>query len=145
MTGGMIRLGNFFNSEIYGKVTDVPWAIIFAKTDPSALPRHPTQLYEALGYLIISLILYFVYRKYKRQPHPGLLLGLCFIMGWSYRFVMEFFKENQVHFENSMTFNMGQLLSIPFILIGVVLAFYMKKKVQKSPNTKIKSAKEPTF
>ncbi len=119
MAGAFIRMGNFFNSEIVGRVTDVPWAIIFAKVDP--YPRHPTQLYEAAGYLIISFILYLFYRITKIGDYRGRLLGLACVLAFSFRACIEYFKENQVTFENSLPFNMGQLLSVPFILIGLFL------------------------
>ena len=80
MAGGFIRLGNLFNSEIIGKVTTVPWAIIFKKVDP--LPRHPTQIYEALGYFFISFLLYRIYIGYKRKPLEGKIFGLTLAMGF---------------------------------------------------------------
>ena len=119
LAGTFIRVGNFFNSEIIGRVTDVPWAIIFSKVD--AYPRHPAQLYEAIGYFLISVILYLVYRFTKMGSFPGRLLGLACVMAFSFRAFIETFKENQVVFENNLPFNMGQLLSVPFILIGLLL------------------------
>ena len=110
MAGGFIRLGNFV-SEIYGKVTDVPWAAIFgARVD--GLPRHPSQIYEALGYFLISFVTYLVYLYYGRKPREGRLLGLILSMGFSYRFLIEGLKVNQESFENGMFFNMGQWLSV---------------------------------
>ena len=114
-----IRIGNFFNSEIYGHPTDAPWGVVFTHAD--ALVRHPTQLYEAFGYLTIAAVVYAAYRQARRAPPPGRLFGLVLVMGMMWRFFVEFYKENQVAFEDSMALNMGQLLSIPFIAIGVFL------------------------
>jgi phosphatidylglycerol:prolipoprotein diacylglycerol transferase len=119
--GALIRLGNFFNSEILGKASDVPWAITFSRID--TIPRHPTQLYESLGYLSVSAISYFVYKKHKGQWGEGRILGLTFVNAFTFRFFIEFFKENQSAFESGMTFNMGQWLSIPMVLIGLVMLF----------------------
>jgi phosphatidylglycerol:prolipoprotein diacylglycerol transferase len=121
VTGGLIRIGNFFNSEIIGRQTDVPWAVIFKKVD--MVPRHPTQLYEAAGYLTIAAIEYGVYRAANRKPQDGRMFGLVLILGYGFRLFIEIFKENQVDFENTMVLNMGQLLSIPFILIGLFFFF----------------------
>mgnify|MGYP001251527330 CR=1 FL=1 len=129
--GAFIRLGNFFNSEIVGKVTNVSWAVIFTRYDQS--PRHPAQIYEAIAYALISMILYFVYRYHKRSPLPGRLLGLALFLGFFFRFFIENLKENQVSYEDAMAFNMGQSLSIPLavigfsMFIGVPQKFFIKK------------------
>lgn len=121
----MVRLGNLMNSEIYGKPTDVPWAFVFVRDDPLKLPRHPTQLYEAIPYMIIFILLLLLYKKYGKDIRPGLLSGLFFILLFGTRFIIEFFKEVQVPFEvglvESIGLDMGQLLSIPLILLGMVL------------------------
>jgi phosphatidylglycerol---prolipoprotein diacylglyceryl transferase len=116
--GGLaIRIGNLMNSEIVGKVTDVPWAFVFAKVDQ--LPRHPAQLYEAIAYaLIFGWINYFYNKGHKK---PGFLFGLLLTLLFSARFLIEFVKEPQSDFEVTMVLNMGQLLSIPFILAGLLL------------------------
>ncbi|MBC9798174.1 prolipoprotein diacylglyceryl transferase [Sinomicrobium weinanense] len=119
LTGTFIRLGNFMNSEIYGKPTDGNWGVVFVRDD--LIPRHPTQLYEALSYLLIFFILKALYRNTEKQE--GYLFGLFLILLFSARFTIEFFKENQVQFENQIPLNMGQILSIPFILIGMALVF----------------------
>lgn len=119
IAGAFVRLGNFFNSEIIGLPSDLPWAVIFAKVD--AIPRHPAQLYEAIAYIGIFILLWIMYHK-KSNLKPGLLLGVFFVTLFGARFFLEFFKENQEAFEESMQYNMGQLLSIPFILIGLYLA-----------------------
>ena len=121
LAAGFIRIGNFFNSEIIGRPADVPWAVIFSAVD--AMPRHPTQIYESLGYLATSLILYVRYRAVGRQPRQGRLLGMAMVLGFGWRFVVEFLKEYQEAFEAMLPLTMGQLLSIPFILIGLFLLF----------------------
>ena len=132
MSGGFIRLGNLMNSEIIGSPTDLPWAFIFERIDD--IPRHPAQLYEAFGYLTISGILYYLYSKFHQSWKPGKIVGITFILGFSYRFFMEFFKENQVYFENQLFFNMGQLLSIPIILLGIFFIFYKESNPQNKKN-----------
>ena len=133
ITACFIRLGNLMNSEIVGKITDVPWAFIFANGDPAFAhePRHPGQLYEAIAYLCFFWIGWYIY---KRNTHPGppegrgkrpqvgtgFFFGLCLTLIFTFRFFIEYTKEIQVDFESGMIFNMGQLLSIPFIILGVV-------------------------
>ncbi len=130
MAGGFIRLGNFFNSEIIGKPALVPWAIIFQRID--TVPRHPAQLYEALTYFLISFLVYRYYLYCDRKVMPGRLLGIILVLGFSARFILENFKENQVSFEDTMFFNMGQWLSFPFILLGLGLIFGLHKKLSKT-------------
>ncbi|GAA4790526.1 prolipoprotein diacylglyceryl transferase [Olivibacter ginsenosidimutans] len=120
LSGAFVRTGNFFNSEIIGKPSDLPWSVVFVQVDN--VPRHPAQLYEAIGYVLIFLFLYYSYRKGK-YVKPALLLGYFLILVFGLRFFVEFIKENQETFENSMTFNMGQLLSIPFVIVGFYLVF----------------------
>ncbi|HET9237379.1 MAG TPA: prolipoprotein diacylglyceryl transferase [Oligoflexus sp.] len=115
-----IRIGNFFNSEILGRPSTLPWAIIFAQNGDN-IPRHPAMLYEALSYLTLSIVLYALYKKTRAQPE-GRMIGLMFVWIFSSRFLLEYVKENQVAFETSMPINMGQILSLPFIVLGV-LAF----------------------
>jgi len=137
IAGAMIRIGNFFNSEIIGKPTesDLPWAVIFEKAnlqphELNLLPRHPAQLYEAIGYIFLFIILWTMYERNK-NPKPGLLFGVFLTSLFSIRFIIEFFKENQVDFEQGMTFNMGQLLSLPFIIAGLYLIFRNNPKTSK--------------
>ena len=118
ITACFIRLGNLMNSEIIGKATDVPWAFIFKHVDDS--PRHPGQLYEAIAYFIFFFIGWWFYRHKPEKVGTGFFFGLCLTMIFTARFFIEFTKEIQVDFEDSLMFDMGQLLSIPFILIGVV-------------------------
>lgn len=123
---GCIRMGNFFNSEILGKPSDLPWAIIFKKYD--MVPRHPAMLYEAMSYFVIFGFMVVRYFKSGKEVRPGSQIGLMFMTIFGARFFLEFVKENQVPFESGMTFNMGQLLSIPFVIIGFLLysGIYMK-------------------
>jgi len=118
LAGTFIRLGNLFNSEIIGKPTDVSWAFIFTAVDD--LPRHPTQLYESIAYLIIFLILLFVYYKGLEKDRGGFLFGLFLVLVFTFRFFVEFLKENQSAFERGMILDMGQLLSIPFVIAGII-------------------------
>ena len=122
-----IRLGNFMNSEIYGKPTNGNWGVIFQRDD--LIPRHPTQLYEAFSYLLIFGILMFIYKKTAKEKSNGLIFGVLLVLVFSARFIIEFFKENQVGFEDGMTINMGQILSIPFIIVGLILIFIKKRPV----------------
>jgi phosphatidylglycerol:prolipoprotein diacylglycerol transferase len=126
VTGAFIRLGNFMNSEIYGKPTDGSWGVVFQRDD--LLPRHPTQLYEAFTYLMIFVVLYKMYRSETIRSKNGLLFGYFLALLFTARFLIEFFKENQESFENDMLINMGQILSIPFVLIGLGLIFWKCKK-----------------
>lgn len=117
ITAFCIRMANLMNSEIIGKVTDVPWAFVFTSVDN--IPRHPAQLYEALAYLVFFFIMIFIYKNYGKKVHRGFFFGLCLTLIFTFRFFIEYLKENQVDFENGMLLNMGQWLSIPFIVIGV--------------------------
>ncbi len=125
VAGAFIRLGNFMNSEIYGKPTNGNWGVVFQRDD--LIPRHPTQLYEALSYFIISAILIYTYKKSKNKKFKGILFGVFLILLFLARFIIEFFKENQVAFENQMTLNMGQRLSLPFIIAGILLIILQRK------------------
>ena len=118
LAGTFIRLGNLFNSEIIGKPANVAWAFIFTSVDD--LPRHPTQLYESIAYLIIFLILILIYYKGFEKNRSGLLFGLFLLLVFTFRFFVEFLKENQSAFEKGMILDMGQLLSIPFIIAGII-------------------------
>ncbi len=130
LAGGFIRTGNLMNSEIFGVETSLPWGFKFVNTDPSLIPKHPTQIYEALAYFAIFHILWLVYLKRHGRPRPGFLFAMFMILIFSFRFFIEFIKEPQVQFEVGMTLNMGQLLSIPFVLfgIGTLIYIYRKKK-----------------
>lgn len=123
--GVFIRTGNFFNSEILGKATNSNWGVVFKRIDP--VPRHPAQLYEAAAYLIIALGLLYLYHKGTERFGQGLLTGSGLILIFSARFMIEFFKEHQSSFEQSLSLNMGQFLSIPMIILGVAILFYSRK------------------
>jgi len=118
-----VRIGNFFNSEIYGKPTGSNFGVIFKNSDAEMLPRHPTQLYEALCYLILFFVLWKFYWKTDKKEKTGFLFGVFMIGLWSARFFIEFFKEAQVDGREDWIFslNTGQVLSIPLILIGLWL------------------------
>lgn len=120
LSGAFIRMGNFFNSEIIGKPGQLPWSVVFTHVDN--IPRHPAQLYESIGYLIIFIVLYNLYKKNTFQK-PAFLFGIFMVTVFGLRFVMEFVKENQESFESAMALNMGQILSIPFIAIGFYFIF----------------------
>jgi len=127
--GFFIRMGNLFNSEIIGKPTDVPWAFVFTLIDN--VPRHPSQLYEAIAYLFIFIFLITFYFRTNAKFKQGTLLGLLSLLIFTFRFFIEFTKENQTYFEANMPLNMGQILSIPFILFGIYLLIRKDKKVIK--------------
>jgi prolipoprotein diacylglyceryl transferase len=116
---GWIRLGNFFNSEMIGHKTEMPWAVVFAQIDQ--VPRHPTQLYEAFGYFFTSILLWILYHRTKIADQPGRMIGLSCVMLSTWRFFCEFFKVEQVGFEQDMALNLGQILSLPFFLGGLYL------------------------
>jgi prolipoprotein diacylglyceryl transferase len=119
---GFIRLGNFMNSEIIGIPATKPWSVIFERVDN--LPRHPAQLYEAISYFIIFTIMMILYIKMRDRFKNGFFFGLATVLCFTARFIIEFVKENQVGFENGMTFNMGQLLSLPYLVLGIGFIIY---------------------
>jgi phosphatidylglycerol:prolipoprotein diacylglycerol transferase len=120
-SGFFIRIGNFFNSEIIGKPSKHSWGVIFERVD--LIPRHPAQLYEAISYLFIFFTLWGIYKKKSEFLKKGFLFGLFLMLLFTARFLIEFAKENQEVFENALPINMGQILSIPFILIGLYFIF----------------------
>ena len=120
-TGSMaccIRLGNLMNSEIIGKITDVPWAFIFEKVD--AVPRHPGQLYEAIAYAILFIIMWVLHKRMPQKIGTGWYFGFCLTYIFTFRFFIEYTKEIQEAFEASLPLDMGQILSIPFIILGIL-------------------------
>lgn len=117
-TACFIRLGNLMNSEIIGKPTDVPWAFIFERVD--SMPRHPGQLYEAIAYAVLLIIGWVIYRKQPQRVGTGFFFGLCLAYIFTARFFIEYTKEIQEAFEAALPINMGQILSIPFIVIGIM-------------------------
>lgn len=119
LAAGCIRLGNLANSEIIGIETNVPWAFVFEQID--SVPRHPAQIYEALAYFFIFGINLLLYRRIGLKCYRGVLLGNTLVWVFVARFLIEFVKERQVPFEDQMTLDVGQVLSIPFILLGIFL------------------------
>lgn len=129
LAGFFIRMGNLFNSEIIGKPTNATWGFVFTSVD--LIPRHPAQLYEALAYLLIFIFLFTYFFTTNGKFKQGLILGFFLVMVFSFRFFVEFYKEDQSPFEAGMFLNMGQLLSIPLILLGIYLFFRKDNKVLK--------------
>ena len=117
VTACFIRLGNLMNSEIIGKVTDVPWAFVFEQVDMQ--PRHPGQLYEAIVYALLFFVGWYLYRRMPQKVGTGFFFGLCLTYIFTARFFIEYTKEVQEAFEASLPIDMGQILSIPFIIIGI--------------------------
>lgn len=131
--GAFVRLGNLFNSEIYGVETSLPWGFIFERNGETAA-KHPTQLYEALSYLIIFAVCIAVYIRKKGNLRTGVLFGWWLIALFGMRLLIEFVKEEQVSFEQGMALDMGQILSIPFILLGVLmLALGYRDRFSREP------------
>lgn len=127
--GALIRLGNLMNSEIYGIPTNLPWGFIFERgQEYQNIPCHPTQLYEALAYLVTFGVLLYMYWKTKAKDYQGLLVGVFFIMVFSARFAVEFIKNIQEPFEKGMSLDMGQWLSIPFVAAGIILIILALRK-----------------
>jgi phosphatidylglycerol:prolipoprotein diacylglycerol transferase len=130
--GGMfIRLGNLMNSEILGLPSDLPWAMVFVRVDN--VPRHPAQLYEALAYLLIFLVLITLYRRQGARVPRGRLIGTFFALVFTARFIIEFVKERHVPFEASLPLSMGQILSIPMVALGLGLLWWSGRRPVPSP------------
>lgn len=128
---GFIRLANFMNSEIIGMPTTKPWGIIFVRVDN--IPRHPAQLYEAISYFLIFAIMILLYKTQREKLKNGFFFGLVLVLIFTARFIIELVKENQVGFEDGMTFNMGQLLSLPYIFVGIgFIIFGIRKTIKLS-------------
>jgi len=131
LSGFFIRMGNLMNSEIYGNPTSLPWGFLFLRSSvPSEglVPRHPTQIYEGFSYLFIFFLLLWYYYRKDGKPIHGFLFGLFLVLVFGVRIVIEFIKEPQVGFERNMLFNMGQLLSLPFVVAGL---FFIGRAVGK--------------
>lgn len=119
LTGSFIRFGNLMNSEMVGVPTTLPWAFVFSEIDN--IPRHPAQLYEAIYCFFLFILLFTLWYRYKATMRNGFLFGWFLIILFTLRFVDEFFKINQVEFENDLILNMGQILSIPFVITGILI------------------------
>ena len=128
-TACFIRLGNLMNSEIIGKATDVPWAFVFEKVD--MLPRHPGQLYEAIAYALLFVIMWALHKKWPEKIGTGWYFGFCLTYIFTFRFFIEYTKEIQEAFEASLPIDMGQILSIPFIVLGAWCMLRAKAKQEK--------------
>lgn len=124
----LIRLGNFVNQEILGTATTYPWAVIFGHPADGSRPlaRHPVQLYEAGAYLISFIILHYLWKNQKSHAHPGFIIGWMFILIFGSRFVLEFFKMTQDSFFNLSFLQAGQVLSLPFLFLGIALIVYSR-------------------
>lgn len=127
LVAALIRFGNLMNSEIYGVETTMPWGFIFERNQET-VAKHPTQIYESLSYLITFGVMLYMYWKTKAKDYQGLIFGVFFTMIFTARFLIEYIKEDQEAFEATMSLNMGQWLSIPFILAGIILAVLAIKK-----------------
>ncbi len=126
LAGAFIRLGNFFNSEIVGIPTDLPWGVVFERLNEN-FARHPAQLYESLAYILIFIFLIIRYNKLNIKLQPGWSFGMFLVLIFGARFIIEFIKKEQSSFEVNLPLDMGQLLSIPFILIGIYFLFWSAK------------------
>ena len=126
-SGSLIRVGNFLNSEIAGTASDMPWAVIFTRIDE--IPRHPVQLYEAISYASISFFLFYCYKSSKSFDLNGRLFSWFLILIFSARFILEFFKINLNSDSNNFWLDTGQLLSIPFVLIGCYFLYRSRKSL----------------
>ncbi|WP_010135662.1 prolipoprotein diacylglyceryl transferase [Ochrovirga pacifica] len=133
LAGLFIRMGNLINSEIIGKPTGTDYGFVYVKLQED-FARHPTQLYEGLGYLAVFALLFYMYWKTKAAEKTGLLFGTFFALLWSVRFVVEFFKEAQVENRSEWALNTGQWLSIPLILVGVYFIINAINRKDKRPN-----------
>lgn len=148
LTGGLIRLGNLMNSEIFGHATTLPWGFKFMRSAEyhrlyEGLACHPTQIYEALIYFALFALLMWMYWKKNAEARPGLIFGVFMIGIFLSRFFIEFIKNDQVAFEATMTLNMGQWLSIPFIALGVCLVTYAMTRPPKVLTFPNRFADEP--
>lgn len=143
IAGALVRLGNLMNSEIYGTETTLPWGFIFVQNGET-LPKHPTQLYEALCYLILFVVLWWLYyKKDMARRRPGFMFGLFLIVLFGVRFLIEFVKNPQEAFEADMALNMGQLLSLPFIVLGIVILWRSLRKPALDPAPLPETAPQP--
>ena len=127
LAGFFIRMGNLFNSEIVGMPSDMPWAFLFVNSSVYGdVPRHPAQLYEAIGYLIIFIIIFFLYKNKYKKLKDGFIFGIFLTLVFSYRFFIEYFKVPQIEFNADLPLRMGQMLSIPLVIYGIYL-MYVKR------------------
>ncbi|MBX2844561.1 MAG: prolipoprotein diacylglyceryl transferase [Flammeovirgaceae bacterium] len=130
LAGCFIRFGNLMNSEIIGIPTDVPWAFVFERIDSQ--PRHPAQLYESLSCLVLFIILYALWNKWRSKTPEGLLFGIFLVYCFGLRFIYEYIKEVQESFESDLPLKMGQILSIPLVLAGFYVIYRSTKQKEKA-------------
>ena len=131
VAGAFVRIGNLMNSEIYGHATNLPWGFVFVRAGETT-PAHPTQIYEALAYILLFVVLYYLFfKKDVGKKKPGIIFGIFLTGLFAARFFIEFVKNNQENFENDMSLNMGQWLSLPFVIIGIIIFVYYKHKDKK--------------
>lgn len=138
-TGACIRFGNLMNSEIIGKITDLPWGVKFVQAYPPELAldfRHPAQVYEALYFLVLMVLLFYLWKNKRQKLNDGFLFGLFLVILFTLRFLDEFVKINQEGWEDKLPINMGQILSIPFVLAGIYLIYHAKTKPHPNPDSK---------
>ncbi|MFY9152594.1 MAG: prolipoprotein diacylglyceryl transferase [Prolixibacteraceae bacterium] len=127
LVAALIRFGNLMNSEIYGIPTNLPWGVIFERNQET-VAKHPTQIYESLSYLFTFGVMMYMYWKTKAKDYQGLIVGVFFVLVFTARFFIEFIKEEQEAFEQGMALNMGQWLSIPFVIAGITLIILALKR-----------------
>lgn len=138
IAGALVRIGNLMNSEIYGEATSLPWGFVFVRAGET-VPMHPTQIYEALAYLILFVVLcWMYYRKDVARKRPGVMFGIFLIALFGFRFFVEFIKNPQEEFERGMLLDMGQWLSVPFVILGVVILYRAFKRPAKELSKKTK-------
>ncbi|MDR3287692.1 MAG: prolipoprotein diacylglyceryl transferase [Prevotellaceae bacterium] len=139
IAGAIVRLGNLMNSEVYGHATNLPWGFIFARNGDTTA-SHPTQIYEALAYILLFAILYYLFfKKDFGIKKPGVIFGIFLTVLFAARFLIEFVKNDQETFEQEMWLNMGQWLSLPFIIAGIVIfVYYSKRKTEVREVKKLK-------
>ena len=130
LVGAFIRLGNFFNSEIVGLPTNSNWGVVFTRVDN--IPRHPVVLYESLSYFLIFFIMLYLYKKLSPNTFTKIGFASILILGFSARFILEYFKTSQSEFANHLPLTMGQILSVPYIVAGIILLIYSIKNLKRS-------------
>lgn len=129
-----IRIANFFNQEILGSETTLPWGIIFGHPSDGSnvVPRHPVQLYEAMAYFGTFVVLYSIWKKWGTALKPGILSGVFFVLVFGSRFFIEFLKTDQVSWLDHTSLHMGQMLSIPFVILGLCLIFIPRRRISSA-------------
>ncbi|GAB3174627.1 prolipoprotein diacylglyceryl transferase [Telluribacter humicola] len=146
LAGAFIRFGNLMNHEIVGRPTDLPWGFVFMRnTEYVQIPRHPAQLYESITCLLLFFILLWYWNRNKSQTPAGSMLGIFLIWIFTLRFFYEFLKENQVSFEDNLALNMGQILSIPAVLLGIYFLWQSRQNAANQGISHSNDARQPKF